>query len=457
MTPTLVTPAADRRRRWNTPRILQAGRLALLVAEALLLVAVLEGTALHRGAMQTVGHDTAPSIIAAQGIRTAISGMDAEMTHELLAAPGSESAALTSFHADRDQAVTALVAAAENITYGDKERGPIRRLQNGLAVYEELAQQTRDLHQSHSPGTLETYHQAETLVHSDLLPAANDLDAANYAVLDRTYHREAMEGALTRDLVIVLGLLTMAGLIVMQVYLSRRMRRTLNPMLLAATLLSLWITLHSASAMGREQGQLRVAKEDAFDSVSALWRARAVAYEAEGDESRSLVDPARAQAARSAFTAEVNALAKVPGGLTPDQLVAAARNDPEVEGFSGYLADELHNLTFPGERDAALNTLSTFEDYVKLDTTVQNLQASGQTQRAADLCLGTSPGGAAGAFQRFDDALGATLAINQGAFEAAVANGLADLHGLEAEAFVTFAIVAVLIFWGLSARIKEYQ
>ena len=36
--------------------------------------------------------------------------------------------------------------------------------------------------------------------------------------------------------------------------------------------------------------ELKVAKEDAFDSVRALWLARAVAYDANSDGSRWLLD-----------------------------------------------------------------------------------------------------------------------------------------------------------------------
>jgi hypothetical protein len=44
-----------------------------------------------------------------------------------------------------------------------------------------------------------------------------------------------------------------------------------------------------------------VAKQDAFDSVLALSRMRAVSYDANADESRYLVDPARAGQYRQAF------------------------------------------------------------------------------------------------------------------------------------------------------------
>lgn len=456
MTSTLPRPPAVRRP-WSTPRLLRTARNGLLLLVTLLLIAVVQSTAMYRGAMNTVGRDAAPSIIAAQRIRTAISGMDAELANELLSTPESGLAALTNYDGQRDQAVISLVAAAENITHGEAERGPIRTLQNGLAVFEELAQQTRDEHETNSPGTLETYHQAESLVTRSLLPAAGDLDAANASVLERSYRRATVNDGFARGAVVALGLLAVGSLLVMQFSLSQRMRRTLNPMLLAATLLILWLTVHAVSAMGTAGEQRRVAKQDAFDSVSDLWRARALAYEAEGEESHFLLDPARAPAAQAAFTTDVNALAHLPDGLTPDQLIAATRNGPPVDGFTGRLADELRNVTFPGERDAAMGALTTLENYLKLDAQVRTLERSGHHGAAVDLSVNTNQGGAAWAFRRFDTALGDALAINQGAFEAAVMDSLGALRGLEVEALVASGVAGVLIFLGIGVRLKEYQ
>ena len=448
---------ARTRRDWTTPRLLQTGRVVLLVALALLLVAVLQSTAMHRKAINTISRDTAPSIIAAQHIRTSISGMDAELANELLSTPDSGLAALTNYDAQRDQAAGSLVAAAENITFGEAERGPIRTLQNGLAVFEDFAQRTRDQHGENDPSTLDTYHQAEALVTRSLLPAADDLDLANATVLEKTYRNATVDDAIARGSVIFFGLLAFGSLLVMQAFLSQRMRRTLNPMLFVATLLVLWITVHAVSAMSTATEQRRVAKQDAFDSVSALWRARATAYEAEGEESHLLLEPARAAEAQKAYRSDIDLLAHAPDGLTPDQLVAASRNGPPVDGFTGYLADELRNITFPGEREAAMQVLATFEDYLKLDARVRELERSGQHGPAIELSVSTNAGGAAWAFRRFDSALGDTLAINQQAFEAASNSSVHALRGLDPETLAALGLAGLLVFLGIGARLREYR
>ena len=84
MTTAAITAGAGRRSAWNTLQLLRAARTALLALDVLLLLAVVSAAGAHHGALKTVGRDTAPSIIAAQHIKTALAGMDAEVSNELL-------------------------------------------------------------------------------------------------------------------------------------------------------------------------------------------------------------------------------------------------------------------------------------------------------------------------------------------------------------------------------------
>ena len=60
-------------------------------------------------------------------------------------------------------------------------------------------------------------------------------------------------------------------------------------------------------------------------------------------------------------------------------------------------------------------------------------------------------------FDRFDQALSATLDINQAAFDAAVRNGLAEFDRFDLKFSAMAAAIAVLIFLGVAARIREYE
>ncbi len=442
---------------WNTLRLLKSGRLVIVVLDLLLVMAVVTATETHRAALKTVGRDAAPSIVAAQHIKSAMADMDADAANELLAAPGTASASAAGFQERRVEAVKALIGAAENITYGDAERGPLQTLEVELGSYEDLVQRARDFHANGDPKTVEAYRAAGTLMDGTLLPAADALDKANNDVLERTYETQSFRSSGSRLTIFVIGALLLLTLAVMQITLSQRMHRTFNPLLLAATLVVIVVAAHAVSAVSGSHNDLKVAKDDAFTSIHALWRARATAYQANGEESRSLLDAAHAAEHEAAFQGEANALFASSGRLTDAELLDALRVRTELAGLSGYLGDELQNVTFSGERDAALDTLAGWQRYLVIDRNLRKLEHAGQRKAAVELCTGAAPGQSDWAFAQFDAALDRTLAINQRAFDEAVSHGIGALGNLEPLAGGCGVLVAVLVFFGLAPRIREYQ
>jgi hypothetical protein len=451
----LMTPAAPPR--WNTLQILKASRIALIALDALLLIVAIASAHVHRNAVKTVGVDSAPSIIAAQHIKSALADMDANAANELLGAPGGSPEFVRAYETRRVEAAKALIAAAENITYGDWERAPIQQLQVGLGTYERLIQRARDLHERGDAQFVVAYRDAAALMDRTLLPAADALDKANHDVLEQTYRSESGVSFWARALLLVTGLLALVALAAVQVFLSRRTRRTFNPLLVAATVVALGALGYSNGAMTTAHRQLKVAKEDAFTSIHALWRARAVSYWANADETRYLLDQAHAPEHQRNFLAKSTQLAQLPPGMRPGDVATAEQGNVHPEGFSGYLADELRNITFDGEREAAVGTLLRFEEYLAIDRTIRGLEQEGKHKEAIALCIGANQGDSNWAFDRFDKALDATLAINQAAFDAAVHDGLATFDRIDLILSVMAGAIAVLIFLGLAVRIREYQ
>jgi hypothetical protein len=451
-------PVQLRLQRWNTLQLLRTIRIGLLALDALLLGAVLIGADVHRHAMQIIGNDTAPSIIAAQRIKAALAGMDADLAHELLVPSGQAVRSPGAYDDRRVEAAKALIEAARNITYGDSERVPIEALQVSAGTYQRLAQQSRDLADDGQGEMSTRFYRADGIImDGTLLPAADDLDKANNDVLEREYESKSTRSLVARLLTGFAGLLALLALAATQVYLSRRTRRTLNPALLAASILALWLTVYAFSGMGSEEHDLKVARQDAFTSIGALWRARATAYSANGAESRYLLDPLHAREYEAEFVARTNALAQIPPSLSADRVIAAASAGSATPGFTGFLADELNNITFQGEREAAVQTLEAWESYMAIDAQIRTLERTGQHQRAVELCIGTSPGQSNWAFSQFDKALQDTLDINQHAFDGAVAEGFLALRNMEYKAAGAAALIAILITLGLAPRIREYE
>ena len=290
---------------------------------------------------------------------------------------------------------------------------------------------------------LNAYRAAAKIMDEQLGPAAADLDKANREVLDFTYTRQRGFSSASLLFVLMSALLLCGVLLALQMFLLRRMRRLVNPLLVLATALTAMFTLFTVSSFRAEDRELKTAKEDAFDSIHALWQARALAYSANADESRYLLDPEQAAADQRSFDVKADQIAHAPtakGG----------------EASSGYLADEMKNITFAGEREPATNALFWFGRYRTVDRDVRNLANGGKRQEAIAEAVGSVPGGPKEDFKIFDEYVGKTLAINQHEFEEAVARGFSDVAGFEVSAPLGALLIAALAFFGLLPRIREY-
>jgi hypothetical protein len=426
------------------------------VLALLFFVAVRAGVGEHRLAMKTIGEDSAPSIIAAQKIKSNLADMHSNAANVLLHKPGAGKQALADYEKRRVEATDGILAAAGNITYGEAERGPLRKLLNALGRYEAVVAQALVLHNRGEADFLAQHRQADRVMSKEILPAADDLDKANRDMMDRGYTSVRRSSRWASFAVLLAGVALLAVLAVVQFFLFRRMRRVINPGLAAATALALVFLGYTLVVFGLQRSALKTAKEDAFESIHALWRARAEAYDANGDESRWLLDRKQAGAYDKAFSAKSAKLVQLPAGTSYEALLAEVKRNSLPAGFKGYLADELRNITFAGERDAAVQSLQTFVRYIDIDAQIRRLEKEGKHDEAVALCLGTKEGESNWAFDRFDEALGKTIDINQREFDAAVKRSFAGLAPLDWLAPLAVLGVAALALGGLWPRLREY-
>ncbi|MDR3635421.1 MAG: hypothetical protein P4L84_16570 [Isosphaeraceae bacterium] len=122
----------------------------------------------------------------------------------------------------------------------------------------------------------------------------------------------------------------------------------------------------------------------------------------------------------------------------------------------GYLAAELRNITFVGEREAAVDTLRGFAQFVATDSRAAERAGTGKPADAVSLALSDKPGGAVRAFRTFDAALGRTLEINHREFRRAVDRSFARLTPFGVATPVVALGVALLASAGMRLRLKEY-
>jgi len=441
----------------TTPQLLKGGLYLTWGASVLLLIATISGAQGARHGIKTVGKDSAPSIISAQRIQDSLADMDANAANEFLVKPGQNPEAVKSYEERRQKVNRMILDAAKNITY-DSEDQIILNLQVKLGEYLTKIQQVRDFHQrGDANAVVVNYRAAAELIDNTLLPAAAKLNEVNRKALDNTYAEEQFASARSLFWVVVSSFLVIGVLVAMQLFLSNRMRRTLNPMLLAATAIAILFLGYTTVAFLSASHNLKVAKEDALESIQDLRKARSIAYSANGDESRYLLDPAFAAKHEQAYFNKVAQLVTLPHGQTFETVATTEAQGNKVEGFQGYMADELNNITFPGEREAAVDTLTTFGQYFTIDQTIRQLQQSGKHAEAIALCVGNNQGQSNWAFAQFLKANQDTIDINQAAFDEAVKQGFKDVDGFEVTTPVVAVAIALLTLFGLLPRIKEYS
>jgi hypothetical protein len=453
MTDFTASPAL-RRLVATTPALIRTGA-AFCVLAALLFAAVgAEITQRTHAALHTIALDTAPSVVAAKEIAAALSDLEADLLADSLAPDAATRATYEkAAAAAQDRAVAQLEAAIRNQTY-DPEWPPLHSLSHGIVNYAALAATLPGASGGDAKPVLQ---KLSTLMRQTLLPAADTLAAVNDRALQQAYDANRVNFLIDLGLMGGTGLLALGGLVWFQALLARRTRRLVNLPLAGATALFAALMAFCFFESWRADTDIRVAKADAYDSVKALETARATAYAMNTAESYWLLET---PAARAAYATQFSKLAdSMFRGTDADAAALAAGRavkSASAGGPSGALADELRNITFAGEREAAAATLDFYRQYLAIDAEIRRLDQAGRHDAAIELCLGTKPGQSNAVFARFDEALGKTLGLNQDAVARMAASGLARALPIYLALLLAVIGVALGAFFGIRPILRPY-
>jgi len=441
-----------------TPVLMWTGLGCVWAGLVLFFLAVHFGFTSYRSGVQKVCVDSAPSVVLAQNLKSALADMDANALDVLLL-PNGQSADYAKIYTQRRlEFADKLVSAAQNITYGDAERIPIMTLQNDLGIYEGLLAQARLLHlQGNDTQAVATYRHALHVLQDRLQPAADALDKANDDQLNLAYGGQQGRNTLALLSLMLGTLIALAPLAWLQLFLVQRTRRTLNAGLLGATVILVLFSVITLARFEQAGHELKVAKEDAFDSVRALWLARAVAYDANSDESRWLLDDQQKPVLQDAYFAKMHKLVTLGDGETYDSLDQAARAGNIPSADQGYLVDELRNITFPNEMDAATDTVTNFGVYLATDAKLRSLENAGQHAAAVQYDVSYQVNASDWAFTQFDNSLETTLKINDDAFHDATKAGFGAVAGYDWLLPIVVLVMATLAWFGMKPRLEEYK
>ena len=435
---------------------------AIFVLAAILCAASINAANQCREAVKSIGRDCAPSIIAAQQIKQDLAKLDANSADFLLAKNANlpiYQELHTQAEALKNQFSDSLVTAAQNITFGDSERVPITKLSSGIIRYSELV---AGANQHQNNDAIPLIANASSYLHSDLFTAAQDLDKANTTVLDHVYNLRSQSLHIQSVLFFLAWCVLNVVLLAAGIYLWKATKRILNLGILIALFLSIILAVQVFFATEGSAYRLKVITKDAFDSIHWLWSARATAVDAYGARARVLLfahSNDQAAALRNLEDCQDKILQLPAGQITLSQL----QKNPEPAEIlvknpecKGYLADELRNITFTGEREAALAAVQTWSRYSEIDQQTAVLETNNRHTDAVSLHLSKERSGGLGAAASFDQALELVIGINQAVFDKTVAEGLNKLEGLEWIVAALCLGVMIATTAGIWPRIREY-
>ncbi|MFF4353729.1 hypothetical protein [Streptomyces sp. NPDC001530] len=466
--------AALRRRYWVTVparlRLLRAATVSLTVALALLLA--LAGLA-ATGTWNAVAERDAPRTTSAADLNLALNDMDAQAANLLLSSGNAGKGRLETpydkafgFYGDARRTIGHDLRALAVAAQGDRaDERTVESLTDNFAEYQERIGRAleNDARAGGKKAALEDYRTATDLLQGKLLPEARTLVDSNNQAFNAEYSQARSTLFAQLAAIVALGVLLLAALGVLQWYLARRFHRILNPGVLAATVCALLAVLLGAQALSASAEHLRGARRDAFDSVVALSRARAIAYDANADESRWLLDPERRYQYGPSFLAKSQKLYGISGATLSnydpelDRTWQMYETDHDDLDFTGEFQRELANITFPGERAAAEKTVETYAVYQRDDRKIRTLVAQGQQREAVEFCMDWRPDTSNAHFGEWMAALDKVTDINRDHFAASVEAGRSETTGLLPWTCGLLLAAGVLTLLGLRPRLAEFR
>jgi hypothetical protein len=403
----------------------------------LAVLGLLAGTAGVVGVMQRsalvdgVRHGSGPLTVQAQQLYRSLSDADATVAAAFLAGGIEPDALRTRYQKDVADASAALAAVTAGAS---ADRNAVNRLAAQLPVYTGLVDTARTYNRLGKPLGAAYLREASGLMRAELLPAAQSLYGSEAAQLraDRT------GGASFPWLAIPLLLVTIAGLLWAQRYLTRRTHRLLNVGLVAATFLTVvmlgWTTVSWAAV----QNHLDAGRRAGSEQVDLLVQARIAALTARADEALTLVARGSGGDFDKDFDARMKTLAGADGkgGLLAQ--VRKAASDPTLAGAVGGAQGDAQTWLASHKKERDLDNGGNYPDAVKL-----TVGGGGDSTGAV--------------FQRLDDRLALAIDRANTAFTTE-ARAAADGFTLASPGLVVLTLLMLAgVVAGVQQRIAEYR
>src|SRR5690348_1685837 len=398
-----------------------------------------------QSSVQTVGRDSAPSIIAAAQIQACLASADADGLNATLIHAPPASDPWNRYRKDMNCAHEALISASQDIAFGDTQRAPISKIESAQGEYEYLMGQAMD----HVDGPIAS----DLLFQQEIRPASSSLNDSTYARLNQIYQAHRASFGWQMPLVWFSFLVLIGALGAVQWYLVRRTRRMINIGFAVATALTILMLIFSTLVLNTGEARLQSAKQHSLDNIKALWSAKAIAYDMNALESLYMLqygDSAKLTGDEQTFT-------KFTASIVNIDPLTAVTNAEYQKPFGGYLGEELSHISYPGERDAAIKAVDAWAAYINIDSQMRDLMKAHNAGQASYFNVHFLQGQSSLAFNQFDQAISQVIAIDQRHFDEQISSALSVVQVLPVVLIAWLVGFILACVYGMKPRLDEYR
>jgi hypothetical protein len=440
---------AGRVRAPSTPFLLRLGMAIACLPVLAFATAVQLGVERNDSTVRTVGSEATRGIAYAQALKVDLADLDEVVVRSLLSgAPLDGNGFPADYNAKRAEVHESLVLAALVSSSGAAYEQPLANVDYVLSHYHALVKDTfAAMLAGDSAGALQAYGQAHQVMAETLLPEADFVDKANSYVLNDSYDTQTARSASTGRLIVVSWLVLLAFLVLAQILVARRFRRVVNLGLALATVVALASGAFALNRLGDSSTHLTRAREQAFDSVHVLARARATVVSARQAQGQFLLDPEAGDGARAAFQDQVQRLLRIPGS----DVVDVARTGTVPSGAGGHLARVAGPEATSSDPESVRRAVVAFAAFLTEDAAMRDLVTTGDTEAAmASYASGR-------AYAELDAAIDAAQVIEQESFDEAAGAASDAARLLNEVNILSAAGIVLLALLGLFQRLREYR
>jgi hypothetical protein len=352
-------------------------------------------------------------LIRVQQIQSNLLSADATATNAFLVG-GLEPPAQRAAYDQAMSSTSSLIAEAAQAQPADG--AALSVLNQQVLNYAGMIEQARANNRQGLPVGAQYLRNASAQLRSDALPVLDNLVNAN---TERTADEMRAD---VGYLVLIIALLGLIGVIVAQLWLARRFKRTINVGMLASSIVLLVLVVGSLIVVQQLRSALNEISSGSLAAVNAAADARINANNAKSNESLTLIARGSGQAFEAAWESSANSVAESLGRL---------HDKPELA--------------------------SQWQAYTNVHTEIRELDDGGRWDRAVARATGSGRDSSNTAFGAFDSNLASYLdGVSQDA-----SNSLANQQPIMVIAAILSLLgglaAGLLGRWGVAARLKEYR